>query len=162
MPSNSSQLNLIRRDTAEILASCSQSIAKLSIIAVNRDLSSAHGTFTCRTPCSLHLTRGTSAVRIVRYWHVSKCRHDRRRASCRFATFTALRTQQLLCPVMLDEYLDLLQSCSHFHFTNQPRRSHSKNRRVQLFVMHNRPILQSFAPRRPRPLSTRFPEAPEF
>ncbi len=87
MPSNSSQLNLIRRDTAEILASCSQSIAKLSIIAVNRDLSSAHGTFTCRTPCSLHLTRGTSAVRIVRYWHVSKCRHDRRRASCRFAAF---------------------------------------------------------------------------
>jgi hypothetical protein len=79
--STSSQLNPSCRDTAEMLASPSQSITNASNIAVNRPPGSAHGTDTCFTPCSLHFTRGTSATRIVRYWHVSRCRHRRSRLS---------------------------------------------------------------------------------
>ena len=68
IPATSSQLNRIPFATAAILSVApSQSMTNASNSAVNRERSSAHGTRTCLTPCSLHLTRGTVAVRIVWY-----------------------------------------------------------------------------------------------
>lgn len=71
----------MRRDTARMLASCSQSMIRASIRAVKPELGSAHGTSICNTPWAEHCTRGTSASRIVLNWQVSRCRKERRRVS---------------------------------------------------------------------------------
>lgn len=49
-------------------------MTKASISAVKPEPGSAHGTCTCLTPCSLHCTRLTSAIRIVWNWQVSRWR----------------------------------------------------------------------------------------
>jgi len=72
---------LIKRGTPSVEASFNQSITRASNSAVNPEPGSAHGTDTVTTPCSSHFTRGTSATRIVLYWHVSRCRYRRGRES---------------------------------------------------------------------------------
>jgi len=72
IPSTSSQLSLRRRDTADVLASRSQSITTRSNSAVKREPGSAQGAAICFTPCSGHSTRGTAADTNVRNWHVSR------------------------------------------------------------------------------------------
>jgi hypothetical protein len=60
------------------------------------------------------------------------------------ARLTALWTEKFDRSVVLDEHLDLRQLGSHFHFPNYPWGLHSKNRRVQLFVMHGMSIVSRF------------------
>ena len=55
-----------------MLAAPNQSMIKASNNAVKREPASDHGTPIVRTPCSAHLIRGTSAVRIVLYWQVGR------------------------------------------------------------------------------------------
>ena len=81
IPSTSFQVRSNCRATAERLASCSQSITSASNSAVNPDPGSDHGTASVLTPCSGQPTRGTSAARIVLYWHVGRWRHRRSRVS---------------------------------------------------------------------------------
>ena len=76
-----SQVIRSTRETAERLASFSQSIVSASNIAVNFDPGTTHGTLACFTPCFGHFIRGTSAVSSVRNCIVSRCRHVRVRES---------------------------------------------------------------------------------
>ncbi|MCY4249261.1 MAG: hypothetical protein OXC82_02330 [Rhodobacteraceae bacterium] len=72
MPSSAFQPTPGSRCAARTLASLSQSITMASNLFVNRDILSDQGTLTVTTPCSGHLTRGTSHTGCVRQSMVSR------------------------------------------------------------------------------------------
>ncbi len=72
VPSIPFHLSPSHHRTALVEVSCNQSITSTSNSAVTPEPGSAQGTSICLTPCSGGSTRGTSAARMVRNWHVSR------------------------------------------------------------------------------------------